>query len=134
MIRLELSRACRDSGACTLVPLRAIFEALGATVEWEQSTQTVTAVKDDITIILKIGDSFLTKNGERIALDVPAKIVGGRTLVPARAVAESFGADVQWDGTTRTVTIVCCRSVIKRIAKRVSGRQRLFYSQPLAYV
>ena len=89
----------------TLVPLRAIFEALGATVEWEQSTQTVTAVKDDITIILKIGDAFLTKNGERIALDVPAKIVGGRTLVPARAVAESFGADVQWDGTTRTVTI-----------------------------
>jgi len=89
----------------TLVPLRAIFEALGATVEWEQSTQTVTAVKDDITIILKIGDAFLTKNGERIALDVPAKIVGGRTLVPARAVAESFGADVQWDQATRTVTI-----------------------------
>jgi len=89
----------------TLVPLRAIFEALGATVEWEQSTQTVTAVKDDVTIVLKIGDSFLTKNGERIALDVPAKIVGGRTLVPARAVAESFGADVQWNGTTRTVTI-----------------------------
>jgi len=89
----------------TLVPLRAIFEALGADVEWEHSTQTVTAVKDDITIVLKIGDAFLTKNGERIALDVPAKIVGGRTLVPARAVAESFGADVQWDQATRTVTI-----------------------------
>ena len=89
----------------TLVPLRAIFEALGATVEWEQSTQTVTAVKDDITIILKIGDVFLTKNGERITLDVPAKIVGGRTLVPARAVAESFGAEVGWDQATRTVTI-----------------------------
>ena len=89
----------------TLVPLRAIFEALGATVEWEQSTQTVTAVKDDITITLKIGDAFLTKNGERIALDVPGKLVGGRTLVPARAVAESFGADVQWDQATRTVTI-----------------------------
>jgi len=43
--------------------------------------------------------------GFRIALDVPAKIVGGRTLVPARAVAESFGADVQWDQATRTVTI-----------------------------
>jgi len=89
----------------TLVPLRAIFEALGATVEWDQSTQTVTAVKGDITIILKIGDSFLTKNGERVALDVPAKIVGSRTLVPARAVAESFGADVQWNQAARTVTI-----------------------------
>ena len=89
----------------TLVPLRAIFEALGANVEWEQSTQTVTAVRDDITIILKIGDAFLTKNGERIALDVPAKIVGGRTLVPARAVAESFGASVDWNASTRTVTV-----------------------------
>ena len=89
----------------TLVPLRAIFEALGADVDWEQSTQTVTAIKGDITIILKIGDSFLTKSGERIALDVPAKIVGGRTLVPARAVAESFGSDVQWNQAARTVTI-----------------------------
>jgi len=89
----------------TLVPLRAIFEALGATVEWEQSTQTVTAVRGDTTIILKIGDAFLTKDGARIALDVPGKLVGGRTLVPARAIAESFGAAVGWDQATRTVTI-----------------------------
>jgi len=89
----------------TLVPLRAIFEALGATVDWSQSAQTVTAVKDDVTIVLKIGDAFLTKNGARIALDVPGKLVGGRTLVPARAIAESFGASVGWDQATRTVTI-----------------------------
>ena len=44
-------------------------------------------------------------NGEEITLDVPAKLLGGRTLVPARAVAEAFGADVQWDSRTRTVTI-----------------------------
>ena len=89
----------------TLVPLRAIFEALGAEVEWEQSTQTVTAVRGDVTITLQIGSNILKRNGESIELDVPAKIVGGRTLVPARAVAESFGAEVGWDAKTRTVTI-----------------------------
>jgi hypothetical protein len=89
----------------TLVPLRAIFEALGAEVSWEQSTQTVTAVRGDITVTLQIGSNILNKNGEQFTLDVPAKIVGGRTLVPARAVAESFGAKVEWDSKTRTVTI-----------------------------
>lgn len=89
----------------TLVPLRAIFEALGATVEWEQSTQTVTAVKDDITITLKIGDNSLVKIGVRIQLDVPAMIVNGRTLVPVRAISESFGVDVEWDGDNRTVIL-----------------------------
>ena len=44
-------------------------------------------------------------NGEKITLDVPPQVVNDRTLVPARAVAESFGADVKWDGSTRTVII-----------------------------
>ena len=89
----------------TLVPLRAIFEAMGADVKWEPSTQTVTAARGNITITLKIGSNELVRNNEIIVLDVPAKIVGGRTLVPARAVAESFGADVKWIQATRTVTI-----------------------------
>jgi len=89
----------------TLVPLRAIFEAMSADVKWEPSTQTVTATRGDITITLKIGSNELVRNDEIIELDVPAKIVGGRTLVPARAVAESFGADVKWIQATRTVTI-----------------------------
>ena len=66
---------------------------------------SLTAVKDDITISLQIGSNILTKNGENITLDVPAQLVGGRTLVPARAVAESFGASVEWDGDTSTVVI-----------------------------
>ena len=89
----------------TLVPLRAIFEALGAEVKWEQSTQTVTAVRGDATITMQIGSNILKRNRENIELDVPAQIIGGRTLVPARAVAESFGAEVLWDASTRTVTI-----------------------------
>ena len=89
----------------TLVPLRVIFEALGASVEWEPSTQTITAVKDNTTVTLRIDSNILVKNGANIQLDVPAKIVGGRTLVPARAVAESFGADVGWDQSTQIVEI-----------------------------
>ena len=89
----------------TLVPLRAIFEALGATVDWNQSKQTATAVKGDVTVSLAIGSNILVRNGKNIELDVPARLVGGRTLVPARAVAESFGAKVAWDPATKTVTI-----------------------------
>ena len=89
----------------TLVPLRAIFEALGAEVDWNPETQTVTAGKGGTTVMLTIGSNTLIKNGQQISLDVPARIVGGRTLVPVRAVAESFDAEVEWDASTRTVNI-----------------------------
>ena len=89
----------------TLVPLRAIFEAMGAEVEWIQASQTVTAAKDDIAISLQIGSNKLYKNGEVIELDVPAQVVNERTLVPVRAISEAFGAEVDWDNDTRTVII-----------------------------
>ena len=89
----------------TLVPLRAIFEALGAEVDWNSSTQTVTANKEEVTITLKIGSDILVKNCDEIKLDVPAKIINNRTLVPVRVIAESFGAEVDWEQSTRTVTI-----------------------------
>ena len=89
----------------TLVPLRAIFEALNAQVDWDADTQTVTAQRGDISIKLQIGSDQLYINGKAVTLGVPAQIIGGRTMVPARAIAESFGADVAWDNETRTVTI-----------------------------
>ena len=89
----------------TLVPLRAIFEALGADVEWDEDTRTVTAEKDGTVLSLAI-DSYVMTVGERmVELDSPAVIIDDRTLVPARAVSESFGADVEWDEDTRTVII-----------------------------
>ena len=89
----------------TMVPLRAIFEALGATVEWNQETKTVSSVLGDTEISLTIGENKLIKNGEEIVLDVPALIMNGRTLVPVRAVSESFGVYVEWDANTRTVVL-----------------------------
>lgn len=89
----------------TLVPLRAIFEALGATVSWDASTQTVTAIRSGVTIKITIGSNYMYKNGESIILDVPAMIVNDRTLVPVRAVSEALGCIVEWNGNTRQVII-----------------------------
>lgn len=88
-----------------LVPLRVVFEALGATVDWDESTQTVTVRKGDIIILLQINSNELIKNGKSIYLDVPARLVDGSTFVPIRAVAESFGAMVEWDEDTKTIVI-----------------------------
>lgn len=89
----------------TLVPLRGIFEILGAEVNWEEETETVTAEKDGISISLQIGSNSLFVNGEEKTLDVPAMVLDDRTLVPARAVAESFGAEVEWDEANQNVII-----------------------------
>ncbi len=90
----------------TLVPLRAIFEALGAEVEWDNSSRTVTGRKDTTTIVLPIGSRSPTINGTPVQLDVPGTIVSGRTMVPARFIAESLGASVDWVEETRTVVII----------------------------
>lgn len=89
----------------TLVPLRAIFEALGATVEWNPDTQTATGRKGGDVVSFTIGSDILSKNENHISLDVPAMPVGGRTLVPVRAISESFGCNVGWDQETQTVII-----------------------------
>ncbi len=89
----------------TLVPFRAIFEALGVNVNWNGDTKTVTGDKDDINIRLNIGENIIYINSVPIELDVPAKIVNSRTMVPVRAVSEAFKAKVYWQGLSRTVII-----------------------------
>ncbi len=89
----------------TLVPLRAIFEALGAQVDWDNDTRTVTAVKGKTTVVLTIGSTQPTVNGEVRTLDVAAKISSSRTLAPVRFVGEAFGSTVGWDAATRIVSI-----------------------------
>ncbi|MCL2163542.1 MAG: stalk domain-containing protein [Oscillospiraceae bacterium] len=89
----------------TLVPLRAIFEEMGAKVEWNNTTQTVTATKGGIVVVLTIGSLSPTVNGNVIPIDQPGMIVDGRTLAPLRFVAEAFGGVVEWDGATNTAII-----------------------------
>ncbi|WP_245856124.1 copper amine oxidase N-terminal domain-containing protein [Paenibacillus rigui] len=89
----------------TFVPLRSIFEMLGAKVEWNGSTSTVTASKDQNVIRLTIGSRTATRNGQQISLDAPPLNLNGTTMVPVRFIAESFGAKVDWAADTRTVQI-----------------------------
>ncbi|MBE7052676.1 MAG: hypothetical protein E7391_00170 [Ruminococcaceae bacterium] len=89
----------------TLVPVRAIFEALGAKVEWDDITKTATGVLGETKIEIQINNKVAKVNGKDITLDVPAQIVNSRTLVPVRFISESLGAKVDWDGNTKTVII-----------------------------
>jgi len=89
----------------TLVPLRAVFEYLGAEIEWDDETKTATAIKGDTVVVITIDDVNATINGEVVVLDQPAVIVESRTLAPLRFVAEAFGGDVDWDSATKTASI-----------------------------
>lgn len=89
----------------TLVPVRALFESLGATVGWEESTQTATATKGSTVISMQIGNATAYVNGVAKTLDVPAQTIEGRTMAPARFVAESLNATVNWDSASDTVKI-----------------------------
>jgi N-acetylmuramoyl-L-alanine amidase len=89
----------------TLVPLRAIFEAVGAEVRWDEAAQMVTAGKDSVFVQLQLGNSIALVNGMVIPLDVPAQIISNRTLAPLRFAGETFGGQVDWNADTRTVHI-----------------------------
>lgn len=89
----------------TLVPLRGIFEALGAKVEWDNATRTATGTKDGIEVVVQIDNKTAYVNGKAVELDVPAQIIGGSTMVPLRFISESLGARVEWDNATRTAII-----------------------------
>ena len=89
----------------TLVPVRAIFEAMNAIVGWDAETSTVVAEKDGTIIRIQIGASVMYKNDEQLTVDAPARIIGDRTFVPIRVISESFGAAVEWDNERRCVNI-----------------------------
>lgn len=110
----------------TLVPMRAIFETLGAEVEWDKNSRTVLAKKDGDMVEMMIGSTTMAKlsNGavSEITLDVAPQIVNDRTLVPARAVAEALGCSVKWDGASRTVIIA------RKITSTVPGDPAVAFS------
>lgn len=89
----------------TLVPMRGIFEALGAVVGWDETTKSVIGVKDDTAVVLQIDNASAWINGKKVTLDVPAKLINSRTMVPARFVAEALGCSVDWDEASRTVAV-----------------------------
>jgi copper amine oxidase-like protein len=93
-----------DNGR-VLVPLRGVFEHMGATVAWDDRTQTVLAQRGATGVSLVIGNTQAMVNGRPVAMEVPAMLVGGRTMVPLRFVSQALGAVVNWDAATSTVAI-----------------------------
>ena len=89
----------------TVVPMRGIFEALGATVRFDKATQTVYGQKGATAIVLPVGSLTATVNGQTQRLPLAALLVNGTTLVPLRFISQSLGASVKWDPATSTVTI-----------------------------
>ena len=89
----------------TLVPVRGVFEELGFEVDWEQDTETARLTRSGYEVVLTIGSANFITNGESHTLDVPAQIIGGRTMLPIRAVLESVGYSVGWSQSTNTVLI-----------------------------
>ena len=89
----------------TVVPARFIAENLGASVGWNERTETVTILHDDTVIEIVIDDPIAKVNGRSVLLDQSATVLNGRTVVPAHFIAESLGAAVDWNEQTRTVTI-----------------------------
>jgi N-acetylmuramoyl-L-alanine amidase len=89
----------------TLLPARALFERMGASVSWNEEARQVVVRTTGAAIILTIDAFEYAMNGNIYPVDVPPLIVGERTLVPVRVVAESMGCEVQWDDLTRTVAI-----------------------------
>lgn len=89
----------------TLVPLRTIFETLGAKVHWDAATSTITANKGGVSIELVVGSTEARRNEETILLDAPPTIVNGHTLIPIRFVSEALGATVTWDAENKTILI-----------------------------
>ncbi len=89
----------------TLVPLRAIFEWLGADVEYDAASRQIQAAKGARIVRLAIDSERASADGAPVGLEVPPTIVSGRTYVPLRFVTEALGAEVDWDAETRTVTV-----------------------------
>ena len=94
-----------QSGGAVLVPLRGVFEALGASVKFDAATKMINAVRGEQTIALRLGDTAGQVSGKTVALSAPAQMMNGATLVPLRFVAEAFGAQVKWDAQARAVLI-----------------------------
>lgn len=93
---------CRNR---TMVPMRKIFEELGADVSWDGETKTITGTKGYKTVKMTVGSRFMYVDGNRTELDAVPIIIGGRTLVPVRAIAEGMGCEVSWNDEIKTVEI-----------------------------
>ena len=90
----------------TLVPVRAIIEAFGGNVEWDNLTQTAILTINNDIIRLTVDDCTAYYNGTPYILDTAPRVINDRTMLPIRFIAEKFNLGVAWNNNTRTVTLI----------------------------
>lgn len=88
-----------------LVPAREVFEAMGASVGWDNIQKKVTVQYKSQSILLTINQTTALINGNPVEMDVPGKIINDKVMIPIRFVSEAIGMDVEWDATNRAVKI-----------------------------
>ncbi|CAN7762141.1 stalk domain-containing protein [Paenibacillus sp. LjRoot56] len=89
----------------TMVPLRKIFESLGATIHWESTTQSISASRGNVTVKLSVNSDTAYINDEKVLLDQVPVIKNELTLVPLRFITESFGGQVIWDENNKLIDL-----------------------------
>jgi len=94
-----------QKNSAVLVPLRGVFQALGATVQYDSASKAIVATEGKTVVSLTVGSRTALVNGQKELLQQPSETINGTTLVPLRFVAEAFGATVQWDSTNQEVAI-----------------------------
>lgn len=104
----------------TLVPLRVLMEAFDTTVQWDNERKMAICKFGEDNITVEVDSNIMYKNDVSITLDVPAKLINDRTMVPIRAIAEATGATVDWDMNTNSVII---NSPVKDVEKVVSNNE-----------
>jgi len=92
-------------GGRTMVPIRAIFEMMGAQVDWDQARAAAICKRGETTVEMTVGSNLVVINGAAVAMDAAPVVINGRTLAPARYAAEAFGASVEWDASKSSVII-----------------------------
>ena len=89
----------------TLVPMRFLFEQMGANVEWNEETKSARAVLNNKAVTFAIDDNKAEVDSQPVTMDVPARLINGKTMVPLRFLSEEMGYNVMWDEETRTAVI-----------------------------
>lgn len=136
-VTLEMPVLPRIVNDRTLIGVRFVGEAVGATVNWNQQSHQALITRGNDTVLLTLGSTEAIVNGVPVIMEVPAQLIEERTMVPLRFLAEVLGGTVEWDPQTRTANILRKPSIITGMSySRDSGQTKvtLTFSEPLISV
>lgn len=141
----ELSATGVSIDGRTLIPLRALGEALGAKVDWNAAKQEIRIEKmlyqadsrgitseSNRIIIMNVGSKQILKNGTGQDIDVAPQIINGSTMVPVRAVTDFLEATVNWDDASRTVTVQASMATTAEGALKEQQNQQIDFGNAVA--